>query len=311
MSSVAMPRLRRTSYSASPKSSPTGPTTRTSQKKLAASEKWTAEPPSMRSRSPNGVLTASKAIDPTTTRLTRRGRVSGRLTPGCRWRRVTHMVRVATIVVAAMAVLAAPVGAKTFTAQQGAVRATIAYNKTTTTRLTIARNGATVYDDVPNVEACGGAPCGPSGFVSDPPLRVADLDADGEPEVVYSAYTGGAHCCSIAAVFRLNPAADGYLMSERNFGDPGFDLKDLNGDGRPEWLTADDLFAYRFTAYAFSGLPVQILRFTAGTLIDRAKDFPAPVRKDARRWGAVYPPTRNRTHPTPHGAPPARAAEQL
>src|SRR5207247_571197 len=52
-----------------PKSSPTGPTTRTSVKKLAASEKWTAEPPSMRSRSPKGVLTASKAIDPTTSRL--------------------------------------------------------------------------------------------------------------------------------------------------------------------------------------------------------------------------------------------------
>ena len=34
-------------------------------KKLAASEKCTAEPPSIRSRSPNGVLTASKAIDPT------------------------------------------------------------------------------------------------------------------------------------------------------------------------------------------------------------------------------------------------------
>jgi hypothetical protein len=35
-------------------------------KKLAASEKWTAVPPSIRSRSPNGVRTESKAIDPTT-----------------------------------------------------------------------------------------------------------------------------------------------------------------------------------------------------------------------------------------------------
>ena len=48
------------------KSSPTGPTTRTSVKKLAASAKWTADPPSIRSRSPNGVRTLSKAIDPTT-----------------------------------------------------------------------------------------------------------------------------------------------------------------------------------------------------------------------------------------------------
>src|SRR5438045_869006 len=69
MSSVFTPREWSTSYSASPKSSPTGPTTRTSVKKLAASEKCTAEPPSIRSRSPNGVFTASNAIDPTTTRL--------------------------------------------------------------------------------------------------------------------------------------------------------------------------------------------------------------------------------------------------
>ena len=50
-------------------------------KKLAASEKCTALPPSMRSRSPKGVFTASKAIDPTTTRLIGGGRVSA-LRPG-------------------------------------------------------------------------------------------------------------------------------------------------------------------------------------------------------------------------------------
>src|SRR3954451_16108307 len=73
MSSVLTPLSCSTAYCSSPKSSPTGPTTRTSVKKLAASEKWTAEPPSIRARSPNGVLTASKAIDPTTRRLIGRG----------------------------------------------------------------------------------------------------------------------------------------------------------------------------------------------------------------------------------------------
>ncbi len=50
----------------SPQSSPTGPTTCTSAKKEEASEKCTAVPPSMRSRSPNGVLTESNAMEPTT-----------------------------------------------------------------------------------------------------------------------------------------------------------------------------------------------------------------------------------------------------
>src|SRR5436190_12732397 len=76
MSSVLTPRSCRTAYSSSPKSSPTGPTTRTSVKNDAASEKCTAEPPSMRSRCPNGVCTASNAIEPTTTRLMRVARLA-------------------------------------------------------------------------------------------------------------------------------------------------------------------------------------------------------------------------------------------
>src|SRR3954451_22207393 len=66
MSSTLTPRARSTSTSASSKSSPTGPTTRTSARKEAERAKCTAEPPSRRSRCPQGVLTASNAIDPTT-----------------------------------------------------------------------------------------------------------------------------------------------------------------------------------------------------------------------------------------------------
>src|SRR5256885_15610888 len=66
MSSTPIPRERSSSTCSGRKSSPTGPTTLTSVKKLAASAKCTAEPPSMRSRSPNGVRTESNAIEPTT-----------------------------------------------------------------------------------------------------------------------------------------------------------------------------------------------------------------------------------------------------
>src|SRR3954454_22032948 len=76
MSSVLTPRACRTANSASPKSSPTGPTTRVSAKKEDAREKWTAEPPSILSRLPACVSTASNAMEPTTvTLLMGRGRV--------------------------------------------------------------------------------------------------------------------------------------------------------------------------------------------------------------------------------------------
>src|SRR5829696_942233 len=76
MSSVMTPRARRTAYSASPKSSPTGPIIRVSERKEEASAKWTAAPPRRRSRFCVCVSTASNAMDPTTVRLMRPGRVS-------------------------------------------------------------------------------------------------------------------------------------------------------------------------------------------------------------------------------------------
>src|SRR5438067_1626948 len=57
-----------TSSSSFPKSPPTTATTRTSVKKLAEIEKCEAEPPNIFSRLPNGVSTASKATEPTTSR---------------------------------------------------------------------------------------------------------------------------------------------------------------------------------------------------------------------------------------------------
>src|SRR5260370_20468016 len=65
-SEVSMLWRAKTSRSAWPKSPPTSETTRTSVKKLAEMEKCEAEPPSMRSRFPNGVSTESNATEPTT-----------------------------------------------------------------------------------------------------------------------------------------------------------------------------------------------------------------------------------------------------
>src|SRR5918997_1993749 len=78
MSSVITPRSRRTAYSSSPKSSPTGPITRVSARNDEASAKCTAAPPSRRPRRAVCVSTASNAIDPTTVRLMRPSRVSSR-----------------------------------------------------------------------------------------------------------------------------------------------------------------------------------------------------------------------------------------
>jgi hypothetical protein len=111
-------------------------------------------------------------------------------------------------------------------------------------------------------------------------------------------------------VYRLNAAASGYTTSSHNFGDPGFRLKDLDGDGRPEWVTGDDAFAYTFTAYAFSGLPVQILRYSAGTFSDVTNGFPAQIQTDAVRWLKRYRHARHAKDGTQLGVLAAWAADE-
>lgn len=97
-------------------------------------------------------------------------------------------------------------------------------------------------------------------------------------------YTGGAHCCSVLQIFSFDPATGTYVMTEHDFGDPGYRIKDLGGDGQLEFVTADDSFAYAFTDYAASGLPIQILTFAGGHFTDVTRQYPKLIAKDAARF---------------------------
>jgi hypothetical protein len=115
-------------------------------------------------------------------------------------------------------------------------------------------------------------------------VQVADLENTGDPDVVLDLYSGGAHCCTVILVFSFDPVAGAYVKTERLFGDPDARAVDLRHDGRFEFLTADDSFAYRFTDYAGSGLPIQIFTFAGGQFTDVTRSYPALVAKDAAFW---------------------------
>jgi hypothetical protein len=188
------------------------------------------------------------------------------------------------------AILAAPASApaRTQRAQAGAVSAAYSYSgrypNYAHERLTISRAGTTVYDRPVTSRFCGSgcAPGAPERHLSS--VHVEDLDASGEPEVVLDLYTGGAHCCSVEQVFSFSAATDRYVRTERDFGDPGARLEDLRRDGRLEFVTADDRFAYTFTDYAASGLPLRILAFRGGRFHDVTRHYPALIGADAKRW---------------------------
>jgi hypothetical protein len=176
------------------------------------------------------------------------------------------------------------------TASAGAVQATLTWaaaqygNKDP--HLVVTRAGAPAFDASPVV---AGSACSEDGCAyaasgkRDAPLQVVDLDADGEPEVLVDAYTGGAHCCALTEILRFNGTA--YATSEASWGNIGYELKDLDRHGRPDFVTADDAFSYAFSSYAGSYHPPLVLDYDAtakGFFTDVTRRFPALARKNAK-----------------------------
>jgi hypothetical protein len=119
-------------------------------------------------------------------------------------------------------------------------------------------------------------------------VQIADVQNDGAADVLLNLYTGGAHCCSVAEVFAPSAALGGRYVpaASHDFGDPGYDLRSLGG--ARSFVTGDDSFAYAFTDFAASGLPLQILQISDGRFADVTSRFPALVRTDAARWLHAY-----------------------
>lgn len=138
-------------------------------------------------------------------------------------------------------------------------------------------------------------------------VSVSDLEDDGEPEVLLDLYTGGAHCCFYTAFFRY--ANGEYVRRVHSWGNETYRLRDLGGDGRPELVTYDDRFNYAFSCFACSAVPVLILRYEQGRLVNVTRRFPQLVRADAARiWRYYRSAVRRRS--SPDGLLPAYLADQ-
>jgi hypothetical protein len=196
------------------------------------------------------------------------------------------------LVLAASAALAPAALATTQTATGGAVTATFTFHGRfpgfSGLRLTIAQSGTVLYDQPVSATGCGSS-CAPGAVgTKASAVHVIDLDHTGQPNVVLDLFTGGAHCCSIEQVFTFDPGTNTYVKAEHNFGDPGARIEDLKHDGHFEFVTADDAFAYAFTDFAASGLPLQILTFSGGRFSDVTQSYPALIRKDATTWLRIF-----------------------
>ncbi len=218
-------------------------------------------------------------------------------------------------VVIAVCLIAAPAAlATTQTAHAGNVTATFAFQGKVPNfhglHLTISQGGAVLYDQ-PVVSKFCGKLCWPGPAVGrHSSLQAVDLEADGEPDVVLDLYSGGAHCCTVVQIFSYDPGTMTYVETERVFGDPDAKVVDLRHDGRFEFLTADDSFAYEFTDFAASGLPIEILTFAGRHFTDVTRSYPKLVAKDAALWLKAFKSQAKQHYPDSVGVIAAWAADE-
>jgi hypothetical protein len=149
-------------------------------------------------------------------------------------------------------------------------------------RLSITRKGRRLYDAPVSARACGTF----CDLAYGRAVEVLDLLPGGEPNVLVNLYTGGAHCCSVSEIFTYDAATRRYRILTHNFGDPGFRLAHFGPT--TVFMTDDDRFAYAFTDYAGSGLPLLILHFNGRALVNVTRQYPRLIAHNAATYLAAY-----------------------
>ncbi|BAS58939.1 hypothetical protein LBWT_49070 [Leptolyngbya boryana IAM M-101] len=195
-----------------------------------------------------------------------------------------------------MAVASVRAETVTKTVQQGNVKAELSYERdrkpdefpqVQNLRLKIQRSNQTVFDKAPGSEEYD-RPLLDWNAEDQDSFLVRDLNGDQEPEVILDFFTGGAHCCTYSLIYHYDAKQQQYVESRAFWGNLGYQLQDLEGDGKVEFMSANDSFAYAFTSYAASAFPIQIWRFENGKMIDVTRTYPKLIHSHAYRLWQAY-----------------------
>jgi len=104
--------------------------------------------------------------------------------------------------------------------------------------------------------------------------RVIWLDrAASFPQVVVTAFTFGAHCCTVTHIATMTaPEKWSVVEGGRLDGDDGYVFADLDHDGAQELISYDNSFLYAFASYADSFAPTRVARLVGTEIKDVTAD---------------------------------------
>ncbi|WP_161915326.1 serine protease [Methylosinus sp. C49] len=104
--------------------------------------------------------------------------------------------------------------------------------------------------------------------------RIIKLDPSSPtPQVVFSYFWGGAHCCTVTKIATTDPGTGKWrIIDAQTLDGDGYSFEDIDGDGAVELLSNDNSFLYAFDSYAASATPPKVFRLSGGTLRDVTLD---------------------------------------
>lgn len=109
-----------------------------------------------------------------------------------------------------------------------------------------------VYEGVRHVVTFG-TPGTPAAYTLSE-LTGTDVNGDGFPDLVVSAWSGGEHCCYSSGVYSVGEEVKPVLALATGNCGPGT-FEDLDGNGTREFITCDDRFVNMYCAFAESPFP--------------------------------------------------------
>jgi hypothetical protein len=111
-------------------------------------------------------------------------------------------------------------------------------------------------------------------------IFLQDLDGNKLPEVIVSTFTGGAHCCTNFMIYTWQK--NQFIETKiDNLNAGGGEFKDLDKDGKIEFLTVDNAFLYQFSSYAGSFPPSLILSLNNGEFKNVTRQYAQELRATA------------------------------